>query len=167
MLANDHLGSLLYEAVLFDFNFKKLRFFSSAWNPFSAEIKCLCSAPQLRKEVPHLTNPRLPLKVYYNFKPWRLASEALKPLFMYNLDGVILSNTSNVIPQDISPAGIQWVKGSLEHISICSALLLHQAASAIVPLPLHQSLLWPGEESLCYCKRCRLDSLQSHSGNKT
>lgn len=163
-MVSDHLGLPLYKAVLFDFNFRKLRFFSSAWNSFSAGIKISVLCPTAKERSS--TCPRLPVKTYYNFKPWRLAAEALKPLFLYNFDGIILSCGCNVIPYDISPLLESSESKGLWSTSACSALLLRWAASAIVPLPLNQSFLGPGEESLCYCRRCRLVSLWSHDGNE-
>lgn len=112
------LVHFLHKAALFDFNFRKVKFFSSAWNPFSAEIKMsvLCSTPKERSSTsnwPQIARDSIYyiiMLLYYNIKPWRLAAEALKPQFLYNLDGVILSCSSNVIPWNISPAEIQWVK---------------------------------------------------------
>lgn len=123
------LVHFLHKAALFDFNFRKVKFFSSAWNPFSAEIKMsvLCSTPKERSSTsnwPQIARDSIYyiiMLLYYNIKPWRLAAEALKPQFLYNLDGVILSCSSNVIPWNIS-----LLKSSeSKRVSMCSALLLH------------------------------------------
>lgn len=55
------------------------------------------------------------VKVYYSFKPWRLAAKASNLLFIYNLDRMFFDVYLKYDPlRYLSLARIQWTEGSLQ-----------------------------------------------------